>query len=603
MGIQSFLKRVQDAGFGSSPTEISRRGALSQKAILDGPNLAFHVARLLLEKERSADATIWPSITYARIVDSLMDFLQMLERNGFEIYAIYFDGVLPPTKRDVRISRLQRYADALSSYHTLHYEASKIAHKGAMDTSKLWSSSSLERARKALPGLPFLVPAVVEGLLRSTYAGVTYVVPGEADAFCVAAARKACQAEALEKVVIFSNDSDLLIYDCGSQTRIAMFSGLSTTNSSSGSEKLTGTEFWPAAIARMAGKEDLIEVAYHMKKDNTVAVNWVLQLMDQGDYTTDEDFGVFYQTYQIRGEMADLETLQSDTEARLSLVSLDARVSELVHQVKLFPGNKSVPQNVDVFLPFLLEDPTKKSAWWIGRRTRFAAYDLLRSACSPSLAVLHEYKRSGPKISAHVVTQSEMNHDDTELWLSQMVSRFHDNENILGLAELSEIQKWRFTVVHLALLDMIHEEMTVPSAQDVVAILESRPAEQWSLFHLFAQSGDTSLLLPHPRSQLGRDAKSVAQLGEFEDFPGISEFFEPESTSGVTWVSLMEPFLQGLDPKASSKNSIRIPPNKKDKKRKKKSGDNEDVGKKWKRQVSSNNPFAALADMSSKRPQ
>nr|POF04032.1 hypothetical protein CFP56_21788 [Quercus suber] len=545
MGIQSFLKRIQDAGFGRSSSEIARRGALPQSAILDGPNLAFHVARLLLDKERSVDATIWPSITYAQISSSVIEFLQMLEQYGFEITAVFFDGVLPPAKTDVRINRLQRYVDALSSYHTLHREAGKLAHHDTIAASKLWSTSSLERAKRALPGLPFLVPAIVEGLLSSTYAGITYIVPGEADAFCVAAARKACQAGPDKDVVIFSNDSDLLIYNTGPRSRIVKFSGLGVTDSDLSTEKLMGTEFWPTKIAAAFGKEDLVEVAYHMSRDNSVAVNWVLQLMKEGDYVTDRDFEEFQQAYQIHGETIDLDRLQSDVEARLSLVNLDARVSELVHQVKLW-SLESVSGSINVFLPFLLEDPSRKTAWCIGRRTRLAAYNFLEWAYNPSVTVLYEYKRSGTKISAQVITQAEIGRDAVELWLSNLMPLIQDPELSIDGADFDETQRWKFTIIQLTLLDMAHEEMPLPSLQDVMTTLQGQSTREWSLFHISAQyqaayyslrmliqiwrhieNDDTSRL----RMWRKQNAKMSVELQKFENFPSISEFFEPSAGS------------------------------------------------------------------------
>ena len=75
----------------------------------------------------------------------------------------------------------------------------------------------LKKARKNLPRPPFLVTAVIESLTTSVYSKKTWVVDGEADAFCAAVA---CSASAwyLQKNIessfsVFTNDSDLLIWD------------------------------------------------------------------------------------------------------------------------------------------------------------------------------------------------------------------------------------------------------------------------------------------------------------------------------------------------------------------------------------------------------
>lgn len=80
--------------------------------------------------------------------------------------AIFFDGALPPSKKDVRIERLQAYIARLQAFK---------------QNSAASLSSTSPELRKSLPPPPFVVFAVVEELLCSSYQAVTHLVPGEAD--------------------------------------------------------------------------------------------------------------------------------------------------------------------------------------------------------------------------------------------------------------------------------------------------------------------------------------------------------------------------------------------------------------------------------------
>lgn len=606
MGIQRFLRRMQDAGFGSSLTDLAQLGGESQIAILDGPNLAFNVAGRLLEKARAVDGTIWPSITYAEFITGVIDFLDMLHSYGFEISAIFFDGALPATKKDIRIARLQRYVDSLVAYQALHQEFSKTSRMGMTDASKAWNSPTLERSRGALPGLPFLVPAIVEGLSKSVYADVTYVVPGEADGFCVAAARKACAADSSKKVVIFSNDSDLLVYNCGPQTRVVMFTELGTGEGSSPTASLSGMEFSPAAMAKKAGKEDLIEVAYQMEKDNIITLNWVLQLLQQGDCDiTSIGFQDFKQTYQIDQEQADLELLQNDIEAHLNLVNLDARVSELTHQAKAGLTHPS-SDGLDMFLPFLLEDPTKKTGWYIGRRSRLAAYEMILAACGCAATTVQEYKRSAGKISVQRLTSADMSRDTTELWLAQLSTRIGSAWSRCR-SDMNETQKWRFAVMQITLLDMVDEEMLLPLPEEIGAILQCQNAKDWDLFHLSAQyqAAYYSLRMlvqiwryiknkgvPLSRSWLKREADMRAHMHVLDKLPSISDFFDTDAGKGPAPTPLVEALLKSLEAEGHARFKARPDVNK-ERKRKQKNEGKERVGMMRKR-TASTNPFAAL---------
>lgn len=69
----------------------------------------------------------------------------------------------------------------------------------------------LQAAKNRLSPPPFLVSAVIESLLDSEYADRTWVVDGEADGFCAAAAYEQARGNNPRKgIAIFTNDSDLV---------------------------------------------------------------------------------------------------------------------------------------------------------------------------------------------------------------------------------------------------------------------------------------------------------------------------------------------------------------------------------------------------------
>ena len=106
-----------------------------------------------------------------------------------------------------------------------------------------------------------MVSVVLEALLDGEFADRTFVVPDEADNYCVATARQACLDDDVLGVAILSNDSDLFVFDSGPATRIIPLNDLSKQQDEDGTSILTGIEVWPASIARNADCADLTELA------------------------------------------------------------------------------------------------------------------------------------------------------------------------------------------------------------------------------------------------------------------------------------------------------------------------------------------------------
>ena len=233
-----------------------------------------------------------------------------------------------------------------------------------------------------------LAPGLREALSASEYASVTRIVPGEADDYC------ALYANETPCSVIFSNDTDLILYDYPAEGRVIFFRDV---------------ELWPepkfkgystTKIQEALHLTSLIPFAYCITQDRWKSFSDSVKDARAID-TTSGQYEEFSKRYT--GTAAELP-VSKEPRVALSLQALDVRVSEFAHQaLALTP----VPK---VYLPLLVEDPNQASAWSIGEDIRLLAYSLL----APDQMVVHEYKRK-----AQAIAMQEINiHSHKERCLS-----------------------------------------------------------------------------------------------------------------------------------------------------------------------------------------
>lgn len=156
--------------------------------------------------------------------------------------AIYFDGALPEHKKSTRIERLQAYVDKLNVFKAVHDNIAKATRRSESKVSSEQAEQRLEIARRSLPPPPFLVFAVVEALRESEYASRTFVVRGEADEFCAAAALDISMQGDSPQLTIFTNDSDLIIYGLRDRVRVVQINEMSYEEDGRGTA-LTSLEY------------------------------------------------------------------------------------------------------------------------------------------------------------------------------------------------------------------------------------------------------------------------------------------------------------------------------------------------------------------------
>jgi hypothetical protein len=251
---------------------------------------------------------------------------------------ILFDGALPKAKQYERAVRNDRYNAQVNGLRA------NFPSEACPRPTSLGSTS-----------YSFLAPALREALADSEYASLTFTVPGEADDWCAPYANKH------PSTVIFSDDTDLLLYEFPRDVRIISFRDSELWPE----PKFKG--YYPARICQQLGLPSLGVYAYLLTNDPHKAE---LKLLEEAKCvdTASEAYNDFIKRYTVTSESINTFDIQW---ADASLQRLDVRVSEVVHQCL-----NSVPAPV-AYLPFLVEDKHRSSAWNVGQDLRAVSYSLI----------------------------------------------------------------------------------------------------------------------------------------------------------------------------------------------------------------------------------
>jgi hypothetical protein len=268
---------------------------------------------------------------------------------------VLFDGALPEEKEPERLMRTEQNNKRIKQL------------RASYDTTVCPVPTYLSSTSYA-----FLAPSLREALAASPYASRTRIVPGEADDSC------ALYAKNLPKSIIFTSDTDLLLFDYHAETLVVLFqdaaspTGLKAHAPHQIAEKLKLKRLVPLAYAiqqrSSEGMDDLVRDARNLDSDSPLYMEFSRR------YTAD----VITPMY-----------LERRPDLQLSLQELDVRVSEVVHEAML--GSNGLP----VYLPLLVEDPNQASAWNMGQDLRTLAYSLV----APTSSKVREYRRKAQGIS------------------------------------------------------------------------------------------------------------------------------------------------------------------------------------------------------------
>ena len=244
-----------------------------------------------------------------------------------------------------------------------------------------------------LPPPAFLVPSIIEALHSTEFGFCTYVVPGEADAYCADYARD-------HGGIILTNDSDLLIHDLGYAGSVVFLSDI-TLPASKESTALQLPQFQPKHIAEWLGLENIIQLACMM--DPNLGFTKNLQLA-QGLSTDSLRYSTFSTQFNMLIKHSKLsERAQSrNLDGLLDLLRwLDTRVSEFILQNAgglLAHAHEDLLQDEclslsPMYLPILLEDPQRTAVWITGCEIRCIGYSLI--LLNSSVKTVEEVRRRG----------------------------------------------------------------------------------------------------------------------------------------------------------------------------------------------------------------
>lgn len=222
------------------------------------------------------------------------------------------------------------------------------------------------------PSIPpaFVVPAIIDALRANPqYASFIKLVPGEADMYCAKMATD-------NGSIVFTSDSDLLAHDL-KNGQVALFRDITMQDG-----HVQAATFSPSEISQRLGIGSPTRLAYERRNDKDKATDAIIRAcktpaVDMKEYES------FSQQYIFDGTMdAALAKLDS-----LKFCHLDPRLSEVILQLTQSSADAKA------FLPVLMENPDRGSAWEPSSPIRQLAYSIAALAIPSHAKAVQEYRR------------------------------------------------------------------------------------------------------------------------------------------------------------------------------------------------------------------
>ena len=414
-----------------------------------------------------------------KVLSSLLNFLFSK--------SIFFDGFLPLDKTGVRKARLETSLNQLITFNSTYLDGFKVS-RDAYHTASITASQLFDPLRpvpSSLNGIPapaFLVAAVIEALQDSEYASLTAVVPAEADAFCAGTARKFGG-------IILTNDSDLPVYDLGEQGAVVFFNQLELLTDDESSQKcqvLRASVSHPLEIAQRLGLEDLKRFSFELLRDPSISLTEIVRRAKVSDpeplpyeASKQKTFHEFCEEYEPKTFCFEKEVTHKTCLKRNPVQPqlLDPRISELILTSSSSPS---------IYLPLLIDDPSRAAAWNASDDLRRLAYSCLKSEAEDlSPEIIREYRRQGHRIeSNHIQTFSKQKAHSYSQKLATGLETFRST-----FGEFSNVTIWRT----FALSEILHryaETQKKPPSKSALAYAIAGQLNRkisWSDIHLSAQ--------------------------------------------------------------------------------------------------------------------
>lgn len=353
-----------------------------------------------------------------------------------------------------------------------------------------------------LPAAPFLVPAIIEALCRSKrYENIVEVVPGEADLYCANHVRS-------HGGVVLTGDSDLLIHELGNGA-VSFFKNIHLAGS--GDEtSLKCTLYQVSAIVQRLGLSEphgLTHLAFEMAMDAHGTFRELLQKAVKLNAVSTHDtmyqeFMSEYKALQSTGSLkktGNIEDIGPSLPLSRQLKRLDPRISEYLLQFPNLAQAAGVLEScwsdyghyddqIDIFLPFVLDCPVRTSSWEMSSSIRQLAYGLVNMLLPLNRNVLKvtEYRRlqNGSKAREWQIPSAQ----DVPKASADLVELFRELRS--GISALPAQDIWRALAIYQ---DQELSSSTGKPRLSSIAIQQSKNGKAfpfrltWDGIHLNAQ--------------------------------------------------------------------------------------------------------------------
>ncbi|KKK14605.1 hypothetical protein P175DRAFT_0461689 [Aspergillus ochraceoroseus IBT 24754] len=475
--------------------------------IIDGPSLVYNIFSRLLSWFSLHSATPIDALpTSDEISKGVMLYLLQLKLLGVKIEKIYFDGALPAEKHETRVLRLENSRRRLQLFctETRHGFKSPKHYRGyrAIHLESILCSRPLLARYKNLPNDPFMVPTVFEDLkLRWNkeaicqiardilpvnsldledfpWATITTMVSGEADSYCGSTAK-------LTGSAVLTNDSDLLLYDLGTDGSVIFLDSIELTAPDprqSTQCQLRASMLRPSLVALRLGIPNLLSFAYVLKTNPELGIAELLQRSKNTQEAMEASLNYQRFAREYQGDAHSRQVMNSTQQIQF----LDTRISELFWQYEL-PFAYMPWDSPRMYLPILNEDHTRQCAWIQGRSYRNLGYSLLNISRLPNErhTRVTEFIRRGQRIVEDTLLLS--NEESIAAYTKILCDRLTSIQVEFGISNNSP-QFWRI----FALFDLYISgaESTSRGIQGLARFLSlgyMGERLEWTDLHLAAQ--------------------------------------------------------------------------------------------------------------------
>lgn len=365
------------------------------------------------------------------------------------------------------------------------------------------------------------MPVVLDALTSSQYVSRVQIVPGEAEAYCAAHLRH-------EGAITLTGDSDMLVYDLSNRGAVAFFNQLESRTMTP-CDALKTALFRTSQIAKGLNLINLQRLAFEIKQDPHIKVGSAVRLSHcpTGNLVA---FTEFLAEYALPLEIPSPPSLAA------AFSFLDPRLSELVLSTSYSSPNSSCPP---IYLPFLIDDPSRSSAWLPSlsfRRLLFSLLPFLTAFDSRSFTV-QEFIRKGQGIApTNISLFSECN-------LSDFAAQFCIDVQCCFDVDFTGHcwAKWWLFALCRILAWYRDSEKAPPASITIQRLFQGAKASTWDDVHLRAQVEGVlySLrLLKQLSSSLRADERplpsEVRQLwGVLEKLPDLSALLPSRAEMAV----------------------------------------------------------------------